>query len=67
MKVGDLLIYKQVGKQYVGLIAEIKTVGGCPSAFIKWADNAPHGYWHEHGYSCTNIGNQNHVFTVVGS
>ena len=67
MEVGDLLIYKQVGKQYVGLITEIKIARGWPSAFIKWAGDAPHDYWDAHGYSCLNISNQNHVFTVVGS
>ena len=67
MKVGDLLIQKSNGKEHVGLIIEIEARSGLGSSCVRveWTGEIPVGYWHEHGYSCLNIGNQSHVFKVI--
>tara|TARA_R110000824_G_scaffold56294_1_gene154273 strand:- start:758 stop:964 length:207 start_codon:yes stop_codon:yes gene_type:complete len=66
MKVGDLLVQKSNGKEHVGLIVKIKAgSSGWPNAFIEWTAESPNDYWYEHGYSCVNISNQHHIFTVI--
>ena len=67
MKVGDLLIQKSNGREHVGLITEIESRRGLGSSRVRveWTGETPSGYWHEHGYSCLNIGNQHHIFKVI--
>ena len=66
-EVGDLLIQKSDGKKHTGLITQIEERPGFgrSGVYVEWAADSPSDYNSIYGYSCVNIHNQNHIFTLI--
>ena len=66
-EVGDLLIQKSDGKKHTGLITQVEERPGFgrSGVYVEWAAASPFDYNSIYGYSCVNIHNQNHVFTLI--